>query len=312
VDRVYFEPANLPEALSILALNQNVGIVAGGTDLVVAHRSGKRPLTPSLMAIHRLQELRTVRRAADGTLQIGALTSHRDLETSNAIHAEWTALRDASRLVGSPATRNVGTVGGNVCNASPAMELGSPLLAFDAIIELKTARQSRRLPFGDFVAGPGKTVRRDDELMTAVILPSLPDIGRMGSAYVRLEYRQAMEIAVVGAAVLLRLDEGMRCVDARIALTAVAPSCIRVPEAEAALTGRAVEAGVASKAGERAAAAAKPIDDIRASADYRRAMISVIVQRAIRLAHQRASEGNRASPGRGDPGGVGRTAGMPT
>ncbi len=308
MDRVYFEPANLPDALSILALNQKVGIVAGGTDLVVAHRSGKRPLTPSLMAIHRLQVLRTVRRAADGALQVGALTTHRDVETSNAIHAEWTALADASRLVGSPATRNVGTVGGNVCNASPAMELGSPLLVFDAIIELTTARQSRRLPFGDFVAGPGKTVRRDDELMTTVILPALPDIGRTGSAYIRLEYRQAMEIAVVGAAVLLRLGEDMRCIDARIAITAVAPTCIRVPEAEGVLTGQVLEAGVASEVGERAAAASKPIDDVRASADYRRAMVSVIVQRALSLAHQRASEGNRASAGRGDPGLDDRTA----
>jgi CO/xanthine dehydrogenase FAD-binding subunit len=309
MDRVYYAPSNLRKALSILAANENLEMVAGGTDLVVASRSGKRPLPLNLMAINRLEGLRTIRPAANGVLKIGALTTHSDVESSDAIRSAWTALADASALVGSPATRNVGTIGGNVCNASPAMEAGSPLLVFDAIVELKSAKELRRLPFGEFVVGPGRTTRRHDELLTAVLLPKAVKIGRTGSAYVRLEYRQAMEIAVVGAAALLTLGADGRCVAARIALTAVAPTCIRAEAAEVELKGQMPAPELLARSAELAAALARPIDDIRASADYRRAMIIVIVQRALTLAYRRATEKKARTARRGRHGSALTTAG---
>jgi len=288
IDRTYFEPADLEQARSMLAGAEGLRIVAGGTDLVVAARSGKAPLPERLMAIHRVKELIGLDSDAGGGLRIGALTTHGDLETSAAVTQTWTALSDASALVGSPATRHVGTVGGNVCNASPAMELGSPLLVFEASIQLASGGGFRSVPFGSFVTGPGRTSALPGELMTAVVLPPLQGPGRVGSAYIRLEYRLAMEIAIVGAAAMVRLDETDRCIDVRVALTAVAPTCVRAAQTEEMLRGETIDPGLLERAASAATASASPIDDVRASADYRRAMVPVLVRRALTRALDRA------------------------
>jgi CO/xanthine dehydrogenase FAD-binding subunit len=288
IERTYLEPTDLEQARSMLASNESVRIVAGGTDLVVAARSGKAPLPERLIAIHRLKELVGLQSETGGGLRIGALTTHGDLEASAAVAESWTAMSDASALVGSPATRHLGTVGGNVCNASPAMELGSPLLIFDAAVELIAGDGFRTVPFGSFVIGPGRTSALPGELMTAVVLPTLQGHGRVGSAYMRLEYRQAMEIAIVGAAALVRLDNADRCIDARVALTAVAPTCVRAADTEEVLRGKTIDDGLLERAAQAAAVSAKPIDDVRAGADYRRAMVPVLVRRALARALERA------------------------
>jgi len=275
----------------MLAGHDRLRIVAGGTDLVVGARSGKAPLPERLIAIHRLTELSGLDADAGGGLRIGALTTHGDLEASPLVTQTWTALSDASALVGSPATRHVGTVGGNVCNASPAMELGSPLLIFEAGVELASAGGIRRVPFSSFVTGPGRTSAQPGELMTAVVLPPLPGPGRVGSAYIRLEYRQAMEIAIVGVATLVRLDDADRCIDVRVGLTAVAATCVRASETEEMLTGKAIDTALLERAARAAAGSARPIDDVRASADYRRAMVPVLVRRALSRAFDRARPG---------------------
>jgi aerobic carbon-monoxide dehydrogenase medium subunit len=288
IERTYFEPADLDQARAMLAEHEGARVVAGGTDLVVGARSGKHSLPSSLIAIHRLKELAGIEPAAGGGLRIGALATHGDLEASRLVTKSWTALSDAAALVGSPATRHLGTVGGNVCNASPAMELGSPLLIFDASVELASAGGSRRVPFGSFVAGPGQTSARPAELLTAVVLPPLPASGRAGSAYVRLEYRQAMEIAIVGAAALICVDEADRCTEVRVAITAVAPTCVRATQTEELLRGKKIDSGLLERAAQAGAASAKPIDDVRAGADYRLAMVPVIIKRALISALERA------------------------
>jgi CO/xanthine dehydrogenase FAD-binding subunit len=287
MDRLYFEPRTVEEAVSILAERAGADVVAGGTDLVVGARSGKRPLGEVLVAIHDVYELRGIGERPDGGLHLRALTTHADLESSPEIRGRWTALADAASLVGSPATRHAGTLGGNLVNASPAMEVGSPLLVFDALVELVSRRGRRDLPLADFLRGPGETAREPDELLIGVVLPPLP-AGRVGSGYVRLEYRQAMEIAVVGAAALVSLDGGDRIAEARLALTAVAPVCLRVPSAEEILRGADPTPETIAEAAAEAAAAAKPIDDVRATARYREAMVPVIARRALELALVRA------------------------
>ena len=287
-ERTFVTPTTLEHALAQLEGDPQAAVVAGGTDLVVAGRSGKTPLPERLIAIHRLAGLDSIEAAGDG-LRLGALVTHAQIESSALIRARYTALADAAALVGSPATRHVGTIGGNVVNASPAIETGSPLLVFEAEIELQLVDGRRTVRYSDFVRGPGLTDRRPDELLTAVRLPGLPS-GRSGSAYLRLEYRQAMEIAIVGAAALLVLDSTGRCTDARLALTAVAPTCVRAPAAEALLRGRIIDEAALADAAEASASAAKPIDDVRASADYRRAMTVVIARRALETAWRRALE----------------------
>jgi CO/xanthine dehydrogenase FAD-binding subunit len=288
MDRSYFEPRELHAALAALGEHPRAAIVAGGTDLVVAHRSGKKPMPEEIIAIHRLRELEGIRPGDGAGLRIGALVTHAELEASSVLREAWSALPDASALVGSPATRNLGTIAGNICNASPAMELGSPLLVFDASVELASASGTRKLRFADFVTGPGQTARRPGEVLTAVWLPPLPAETRTASAYVRLEYRQAMEIAVVGAAAVLRLDRSGTCVEARIGLTAVAATCVRALKAEAALQGQRMSTDLLERAAGLAGSAARPIDDVRAPAEYRLAMVPVIVREALELALSRA------------------------
>ena len=283
--RTYAEPLSVDEALAALAeLGPDAGIVAGGTDIVVGARSGKKPLPQGLVAIHRLSELAGM---ANGSgLRLGALVTHGELETSELVRSRWSALSDAAALVGSPATRHVGTIGGNLCNASPAAETVSPLLVYGATASLRSAAGSRTLPVSELILGPAKTALAPGEILTEVSVPSLP-VGS-GSAYVRLEYRQTMEIAVVGAAALVTLDDSGRVADAKVALTAVAPTCVRASAVEEALRGAEPAADALAVAAALAAEAARPIDDVRASAAYRSAMVPVIVRRALERAVERA------------------------
>jgi CO/xanthine dehydrogenase FAD-binding subunit len=273
---------SLDEALEALAAGARP--VAGGTDLVVGARSGKAPLPDSLLAIHEVAELRGVERG-DG-LRLGALVTHAELAADDLVRARYTALADACAIVGSVATRANGTIGGNLMNASPAMETGGPLLCFDATVTLRSAAGTRELPLADLLVGPGQTAAAPDELLVAVGVPDPP--AGAGSAYVRLEYRRQMEIAVVGATCVAVVDGG-RVTDARIAITALAPTVRRVPDAEAALVDSDGGADAARAAGDAAAAAAAPIDDVRASAAYRRAMAGVITRRAVAAAVARAT-----------------------
>jgi CO/xanthine dehydrogenase FAD-binding subunit len=284
--RSYHQPETLAAALDLLGEHPDADVVAGGTDLVVGDRQGKRPLGETLVAIHALDELRGIEETDDGGLRLGGLATHWEIQHHEAIRSRFSTLSDGSALVGSPATRMSGTIAGNLANASPAVDTGSPLLVLDASVELASRDGRRTVALADFFQGPGKTVRKPNELLTAVTVPPLP-AGRVGSAYVRLEYRQAMEIAVVGAAALLSLDDTDRIVEGRVAITAVAPVCMRVQQAERLLADQQ-DGESFERAAQAAASAAQPIDDVRASADYRRAMVAVITERALRRALQRA------------------------
>jgi CO/xanthine dehydrogenase FAD-binding subunit len=286
----YAAPGDLDGVLAALA--DGYRPIAGGTDLVVGSRQGKWPLPRDLVAIHRVEGLRGIAET-DGRLRIGATTTHGELAADPRIRGAWTALADAATIVGSPATRGTGSLGGNLANASPAAETSGPLLCFDATVELRRRGGSRRLPIAEFFTGPGQTVADEDELIVAIELPALS--GRSGSCYVRLEFRRQMEIAVVGATAVLVLD-GDGITDARIAITALAPTVRRVPTAESALLGTTGGREAAAAAGRLAADAAEPISDVRASADYRRAMTAVVVRRAVQGAVSRARGESLAIP----------------
>jgi CO/xanthine dehydrogenase FAD-binding subunit len=240
---------SVDEALS--ALQSGARPVAGGTDLVVGARQGKAALPESIVAIHRIEELRGVN-VSDGRLRLGALATHADIATDSTVHERFTALADACSIVGSRATRAHGTVGGNLMNASPAMEVGGPFQV------------------------------------------SVPPDGT-GSCYARLEYRRQMEIAIVGVTAAVTLDGGS-ITRARVAITALAPTIVLVPEAEKALLGSDGGAASVGEAAAAAAAAARPISDVRGSADYRRAMAEVLARRVIDAAVRRAQGGEVPVP----------------
>jgi CO/xanthine dehydrogenase FAD-binding subunit len=270
------------EALAALA--RGAKAVAGGTDLVVGARQGKAPLPDALVAIHRLSELQAIDETADG-LRLGALVTHGQIAAHPAIRERFTALADASAIVGSHATRAQGTIGGNVMNASPAMETGGPLICLGAAATLRSVEGTRTVSVEELFTGPGATAASADELLLTVDVPS-PAPGA-GSAYVRLEYRRQMEIAVVGATAVVHLEDG-RVEDARVAITALAPTIRRVPNAEAALTGSEPDDESLAAAAREAAAASAPISDVRASERYRRAMAEVMARRAVEIAVARA------------------------
>ena len=269
---------------AVAALADGSRVVAGGTDLVVGARQGKAPLPERLVAVHRLAELAAFEEA-DGVLRLGATVTHARLASEPLVVTRLTALADASAIVGSHATRAQGTIGGNVMNASPAAETVGPLVCFGASVRLRSASGSRAVPVEELAVGPGKTIAEAGELLEAIDVP-LPAEGT-GSAYFRLEYRRQMEIAVVGVTAVVRSD-GDRVADARIAITALAPTVRRVPEAEALLVGSAGDAQAVSAVGEAVSAASAPISDVRASARYRAAMAAVIARRAVQVALLRA------------------------
>ena len=279
----YTAAHTLDDALAAVAAGARP--VAGGSDLVVGARQGKFPLPQSLVGIHAVAGLGEIS-VDGGTLVLGALVNHAQIEASDAVTACWTGLADGSALVGSPATRNVGTIGGNVMNSSPAMDTGAPLLVLGAEVELRSQAGSRTVALSDLWTGPGKTSAQEGELLVAVRVPALP--ARSGSAYMRLEYRRAMEIAVVGAAAAVTLNGDGDVEACRVALTAVAPTIVRSPSAEAAIAGKPVNEDSLAAVAAGASADSAPISDVRAGEAYRRHTVGVMARRAVEAAIARA------------------------
>ncbi len=282
MSRSFAAPTTIDEALAALA--RGARPVAGGTDLVVGARQGKAPLPDALLAIHRIGALGGIADDGTGGLRLGTLATHLEIVAHPVVRMRFSALADASAIVGSHATRAHGTIGGNVMNASPAMDAGGPLLCFDGSVTLRSVGGERVMPLAELWTGPGSTSASPDELLVAIDLPA-PAEGS-GSCYVRLEYRRQMEIAVVGATAVITLDGGVVS-DARVAITSLAPTIRRVPEAERALVGSAGPAAIEAAARATANASA-PIGDVRGSAGYRLAMAGVIARRAISGAIARA------------------------
>ncbi len=280
--RSFTSATTVREALD--AIGAGARPVAGGTDLVVGARQGKAPLPEAVVAIDRIAELRGVTEA-DGGLHLGALATHAELVVDPVVRGRFTAIADASAIVGSHATRANGTIGGNVMNGSPAMDTGGPLLCFGAIASLASASGTRSVGLDELWTGPGSTSAAPDELLLGIDLPA--PAPNTGSAYVRLEYRRHMEIAVVGATAVVTVD-GDAVSDARIAITALAPTIRRVAEAERALVDTDGGEPAIEAAARATAAGSSPIGDVRGSAAYRSAMAEVIARRAIVAALARA------------------------
>ena len=286
-------------ATAVAAMAAGARPIAGGTDLVVGARHGKSPLPEALVGIHRIAELSTIEHAADGSVRIGALVTHAQLLADPVVAHRLPGLQDASAIVGSHATRANGTLGGNVMNASPAMDTGAPLLCHGARAVLVGPQGTRSLGLDELWTAPGRISASPDELLVAIEVPAAAAGGTEASAYVRLQYRRQMEIAVVGAGAWVQLSpDGATVQQARVAITALSPVICRVTAAEQALAGAGggdLDAAVRA-AGEAAAAASRPISDVRASAEYRRAMAAVVTRRAVQAAIRRATGEQVAVP----------------
>ena len=274
----YHRPSSVEEACRLLAREPQAAVLAGGTDLMVhlgQSWRGRQP--PAVVNVKRIPGLDTIG-VTDSVVRLGALTSLTALIEHPVIDREYPVLPFTARYMGSPAIRNLATVGGNLCNASPAADLPPVLLALDAEVGIAGPDGERRLPLEAFFRGPGHTVLRAGELLTWVEFPRRRPPWPI--RYERLDVRRAMDIAIVAAALSVEWDAG-RVRAARVALGAVAPTPLRVPDAEAALVADGLTDAAVARAAELAMASARPIGDVRATADYRRAMVGTLVRRGL-------------------------------
>jgi carbon-monoxide dehydrogenase medium subunit len=286
-------PTSLADALALAARHGAAArFLAGGTDLVIQIRRGR--LAPAhVIDLSAVPGLAGIAGTPEGGLRIGALTTLKAIERHPAFAGgARRALAEAARVVGGHQVRNVGTLGGNVVNASPAADTLPALLALDAEAELVGPGGTRRVPLDAFLLGPGRTDRAPEEVLTAIRLP--PPSAASASAFLKAGRRKAMEISVVCAAARLDLGADGRCVAARLALGAVAPTTLRVRAAEALLEGHVPDAGRLAAAAAAAAAATRPLDDVRASARFRRHLAGVLAGRALAACLGRMGNGDAA------------------
>lgn len=281
----YLEPASVDEALTLLAAHgPQARLLAGGTDLMVLLRRHK--IAPTcLIDVGRLPGLNTLA-TASGEIVIGAGVCHRQIEASPLFRGALRALPEACATVGSVQIRNVATVAGNLCNASPAADTPPVLLTFGARVRLASAAGVRELPLEEFFLGYRSTALQAGELLTEIRLPAPPP--RTGSRFEKLGRRRAMEISIACVAATVTLAADDRLSSVRIGLGSVAPTSLRARQAEALLQGQRLSDELLAAAGGAAAAECAPIDDLRATGEYRRLVVATLVERAVASAARRA------------------------
>jgi len=276
----YLAPRSLAEAVEALADGKGT-VLAGGTDLMLQAEIGKTPYRGRLVNIRRVDGLRGVSEQ-DGRLRIGALTTVTDLLNDPLVAAKAPVLARAADKFASNQIRNAATVGGNICNASPAGDTILPLLALDAEVELASwqdgALCTRALPLDGFFTGPGATVMAPEELLGAVTF-AVPADGRT-ARFLKSGPRPALEISTVAAAMAFTNDGGT-VRDVRLALGAVVPVPLRAKKTEALLEGAELNDELVEAAAQCAADEVNPIDDVRATAWYRKHLVTIYVRRLL-------------------------------
>jgi aerobic carbon-monoxide dehydrogenase medium subunit len=286
----YLEARTLPEAIGLLGQEEGMRIVAGATDFLVRWRQGLwKPR--AVLNIKRIPALDGVSYSPATGLDLGTLVTIRRLELHPLIQEHYPALSQAASTFAGVQIRNLATVGGNICNASPAGDTLPALLAYGAECRLIGPEGERLVPLEHFSLGPGRTALRPAELLVELHLPPPPP--STGALYIKHSPRSAMDISAVGVASVVTLDgrDGV-CREARIALGAVAPTVMRARSAEALLRGQRLDAALIQQAARAAMEEARPIDDIRGAARHRRAIVEALTGRTLRSAIQMAQGAN--------------------
>jgi carbon-monoxide dehydrogenase medium subunit len=276
----YIIPASLEETLRILAeKREKARLAAGATDLMLELERGVRKGIETLIDITRLPDLERITFDEDETIHLGPLVTHNAAAASKLLRERAFPLVSAAWQVGAPQIRNRATVAGNLVTASPANDTITPLMALGAWVMLASVKGTRRVPLENFYTGVRKTVLQPDEMLVDIAFPALKT-GQRGT-FLKLGLRRAQAISLVNAAVVLTIDSS-RVKSAVITLGAVAPTIIHAPEAEACLADKELTDEVIARAAELAAGVSRPIDDLRGSAAYRKAMVRVLVMRGLR------------------------------
>jgi carbon-monoxide dehydrogenase medium subunit len=276
----YFAASSLKGAFDKLAqYGSDAKVLAGGTDLVLAMKH-KTILPRVVISLHRLKELNFIRDEGP-RIRFGAMSTHTDLMSNRIIQDRFPILREAIALIGSWQIRNIATIGGNVCSASPAADSAAPLLALDARLVVADSDGERELPINAFFSGPGQTVLKPNQILKEIIVDS--PAGPSSGCYLKLMRKKAVDLSLVGVAFLAEREAGSENLKrVAIGLGGVAPTPIRVLEAEAILTGLSLGEALRKlpQAMKAAVSATRPITDVRASAEYRKAVVEAYVCRA--------------------------------
>jgi len=277
VERI-LRPSDLDDAVALLAADPGARALAGGTDLVVQLRDGRRR-AETLVDLTGLP-LKGIDQQADGSLRIGAGTSMAAIARNPAVRRGWPALAESAGLVGAWPIQCRATLGGNLANASPAADTVPALLVADASVEVASPTGRRRLAVADLFRGPGQTMLGPGDLLVAVVLPP-PPAGRVVERFTKVGPRPEQIIAVVSLAGRIAVDATRVLYGVRLALGAVAPTPVRARSAEATLEGRRLDETVARAAQEALQRDIAPIDDVRAPASYRRLAAAVLLDRFL-------------------------------
>ena len=280
----YYKPSSLLEALEILSKDQKTIILAGGTDLLLKPGLRKESQKDNILSLKRIPELDGIQiQENPPVLLIGAKATLNSLAESELVIQVFPSLACAARSVGSYSLRNTATLGGNICNASPAGDTLTPLLTREAVFLLAGPEGEKRVSSNRFFTGPGSTVLQPGEILTGVEIPLHENLS-WTERFCKIGKRKAVEISLVNAAILLE-TEGGKVLNTAIAFGAVAPTPIRVPEAEQFLTGLFLDSSEISSAIDKTAKVVmegiKPITDFRSSKEYRRALAGEITKRLL-------------------------------
>jgi carbon-monoxide dehydrogenase medium subunit len=279
----YIAPRSIGEAISILGeYDGKAKVIAGGTDLLMQIRN--KEIAPEyIVDITGIAGLDCIRYDGKGGLKIGGLTTIRVLETSTVIQQRYPIISEAAKQLGSMAIRNVATIGGNLCNAAPSAESAPALIALSGVAKIVGRGGERVVPLEGFFTGPGGTILKRDELLVEIHVP-IPSPNTRG-VYLKHSMRGTIDLAIVNIAVIIALgSQNKVCEDIKIALGAVAPTPIRMKKAEDVMRGKRMDEDLVNRCAQVASEEARPISDVRASAEYRKEMVKVFTKRAVREA----------------------------
>jgi carbon-monoxide dehydrogenase medium subunit len=275
----YIRAQSIEHVSELLKKGKDARLLLGGTDVFVQMRDGAIS-SPLLIDVKHLPGLGAIRRNSDGSMQIGAAVTLNTIAANADVVKSFAPLAEAARSVGSYQLRSRATMGGNLCNASPAADTAPSALVLEAVLVARGPKEERRIPAREFFSGPGQNAMKTGEFLTSIEVPPPPK-GSSGR-YLKLGRNAQGDLAIVGVAVLGYADKGASSgYRFRMALSSVAPTPIRVPEAEQVLETEKVSEQTIAAAADAARRAARPIDDVRASASYRSAMVEVFARRAL-------------------------------
>ena len=276
----YYQPAQVEEVLDLLDQYQaRARIIAGGTDLILELEAGLRSGIEVLIDVSRIAGLDQIVLDEDNNIHLGPLVTHNHCVASKLIRACALPLAQACWQVGAPQIRNRGTIAGNLITASPANDTITPLMAMEAKVVVRSKEEERTISLEEFFKGVRKTLLKENEMLVDIVFPALQSEKQKGNFY-KLGLRRAQAISVINVAAVLDFEEE-KVLKARITLGSVAPTIVHATEAEEYLVGKELNVETISKASELTEKAAKPIDDLRGSAEYRKYMIGVSAGRAL-------------------------------